>query len=66
MHDGRINTLREVIYQYNSGGQPSLNKNELIRPLGLSESQIDDLAAFILTLRDEDFISNPSFQDPHN
>jgi cytochrome c peroxidase len=66
MHDGRFGSLREVIDHYNSGGHPSLNKNELIRPLGLTDAQIDDLLSFIQTLRDEDFINSAAFQDPHN
>lgn len=65
MHDGRFMTLLEVVDHYNSGGKTSPNKDELIRPLGLTPVQIDQLIAFIQTLRDEAFIIDPAYQDPN-
>lgn len=69
MHDGRFETLREVIEHYNEGGHPSPTIDPLMKfqgvGLGLSEQDIDDLVSFLETLTDEDFINNPDFQDPH-
>jgi len=56
MHDGSQTTLREVVEHYNNGGvtpadaavTPYLSGG--IRPLALSEQQIDDLVAFLETL----------------
>lgn len=64
MHDGQFSTLEEVVEHYNSGGKPSPNKNALIYPLNLTESQKSDLIAFILTLTDTSFNSNPDYQNP--
>ena len=64
MHDGRFQSLDEVIEHYNSGGKNSPNKNSLIYPLHLSETQKADLKAFILTLTDSTTITNQAFQNP--
>ena len=64
MHDGRFATLREVVEHYNSGGHPSLNKNTLIQPLGLTEYQMDAIVEFLHTLTDTTYLSNPAFQNP--
>lgn len=64
MHDGRFKTLDEVLDHYLSGGHNQLNKDALIYPLKLSEEQKSDLKAFILTLTDPDFLTNPAYQNP--
>lgn len=71
MHDGRFETLREVVEHYNSGGHPSLNKSNLIVSLGLEEVElvndkdgIDAILAFLHTLTDTTYLSNPDFQNP--
>jgi cytochrome c peroxidase len=56
MHDGSLATLREVVEHYNNGGvtdpddpvNPFLSGG--IRPLNLTEQEIDDLVAFMETL----------------
>lgn len=61
MHDGSIATLREVVEHYNNGGvlpagapvNPYLSGG--IRPLNLTEQQIDDLVAFMETLTSPQF-----------
>jgi len=63
MHDGSIATLREVVEHYNNGGvtpadapvTPFLSGG--IRPLELTEQQIDDLVAFMETLTSPQFAS---------
>ncbi|MEO7905756.1 MAG: cytochrome c peroxidase [Saprospiraceae bacterium] len=64
MHDGRFNTLEEVVEHYNSGGKASPNKNALLHPLHLTEGQKSDLIAFILTLTDSSTLVNEAFQSP--
>lgn len=65
MHDGRLETLDEVLEHYNSGGQISKGKDALIEPLGLSEEQLEAVKAFLLTLDDDDFNNNEFFSDPN-
>ncbi len=62
MHDGSFSTLREVIDQYNGGGSSDL-KDPLIKPLNLSEQEINDLINFLTSLTDQEFISNKNFQE---
>jgi cytochrome c peroxidase len=50
MHDGSMTSLREVVTFYNAGGVPNENLDPLIRPLALSEAEIDDLVAFLRSL----------------
>jgi len=55
MHDGSEATLRDVIELYNLGGRvkrPTLSSD--IRPLGLTEQEIDDLVAFLCSLTSVD------------
>ena len=56
MHDGSLKTLRDVIEFYNNGGR--INKDDPvngfqsggIRPLNLSEQQMNDLILFLVSL----------------
>lgn len=50
MHDGSIRTLRQVVEFYNRGGIVNQNLDPLVKPLNLSDSEIDDLVAFLRTL----------------
>lgn len=57
MHDGSLKTLKDVVKHYNNGGRsegdPALVNDYLsggIRPLQLTEQQMDDLVAFMETL----------------
>jgi cytochrome c peroxidase len=67
MHDGRFATLEEVIDHYSEGIQISSTLDPLIKNAAqggvqLSPSDKADLIAFLLTLTDNEFISNPAFQ----
>lgn len=66
MHDGRFNTLEEVMDHYNSGGHRQPNTDPLIRPLGLTEKQKMQVIAFVRTLTDTAFLNNSEFSDPHH
>lgn len=53
MHTGHLKTLREVVEFYNVGGAESGyagTKDPLMKPLQLTESEIDDLVAFLEAL----------------
>ena len=50
MHDGSLKTLREVVLHYNEGGEPNEVLDPRIRPLGLSDLEINQLVAFLESL----------------
>lgn len=50
MHDGSIQTLREVMDFYNKGGVPNEVLSPLIKPLGLNDEEMDDVTAFLESL----------------
>lgn len=78
MHDGRFETLQEVVEFYNSGIQnsPNLdnrlrvggggrgNNNGNVRRMNLSGQEIDALVAFLNTLTDESFLTDEKFSNP--
>jgi len=67
MHDGRFQTLEDVVNHYNSGGVGSDNVDALIRVgvgLGLTQQDQDALVAFLKTFTDPDFINNTDLAPP--
>ncbi|MEM6804846.1 MAG: cytochrome c peroxidase [Bacteroidota bacterium] len=73
MHDGRFESLREVIDHYAEGVQdgPALDqrlrlpgRNGTPITLNLSEEERNALVAFLETLTDESLISDEKFSDP--
>lgn len=58
MHNGRFNSLIEVVEHYNSGGENHMNKSNLITPLQLSVQEKSDLVAFLQSLTDENFVKD--------
>ena len=68
MHDGRFNTLEEVINHYSEGLQDSPTIDPLMQKVAeggvqLSVQDKADLKAFLLSLSDPSFINNPAFQN---
>jgi cytochrome c peroxidase len=71
MHDGRFESLEEVVEFYNSGIQanPFLD-NRLKNPQGqplrlnLTPEQVDELVAYLNTLTDQEFLNDAKFSDP--
>jgi len=63
MHNGSKTTLLDVVAHYNSGGYNHPNKSSLIKPLNLTQEEMNDLVAFLKTLTDESFINNPLFKN---
>jgi cytochrome c peroxidase len=69
MHDGRFNTLDEVINHYSEGLQNSPTIDPLMKKVAeggvhLTPQDKLDLKAFLLSLSDPSFINNPDFQIP--
>jgi cytochrome c peroxidase len=66
MHDGSKKTLRDVVVHYNNGGVTKEGDpvNDFlsggIRPLNLTEAEIDDLVSFMEALTSPQFASLPS------
>ncbi|MCW5596301.1 MAG: hypothetical protein KIT42_10570 [Rhodocyclaceae bacterium] len=50
MHNGVFATLREVVDFFDAGGGETPNKSPLLRPLGLSDEEKNDLVAFLAAL----------------
>ena len=70
MHDGRFETIDEVIDHYSEGLVYSVTIDPLMKAVNeggvhLSPEDKADLKAFLLSLSDESFINNPDFQDPN-
>lgn len=69
MHDGRFNTLDDVINQYSEGLQDSPTIDPLMKKVDeggvhLSLQDKADLKAFLLSLSDPSFVNNPDFRNP--
>ncbi len=63
MHDGSLATLEEVVEHYVSGGVAHPNADPIIHPLRLDEQDKADLVAFLKSLTDEEFLTNPKFRE---
>jgi cytochrome c peroxidase len=76
MHDGSIGTLDGVIRHYAAGGRTiadgplagaghaNPHKDALVGGFAISEPEIADLIAFLESLTDRDFLTDPAFADP--
>ena len=76
MHDGSIKTLEEAIEHYQVGGRTIKSgkwagigrknplKSGFINGFNLNYAEKSDLLAFLRSLTDEEFITNPDFSDP--
>jgi len=66
MHDGSKNTLRDVVVHYNNGGVTKEGDpvNDFlssgIRPLNLTDAEVDDLVSFMEALTSPQYASLPS------
>lgn len=69
MHDGRFNTLEEVVNHYNSGLHSSSTLDPALAStmgtgLMLDEGDIADLIAFLHTFTDNTYLNNPDYKSP--
>jgi cytochrome c peroxidase len=66
MHDGSIATLGEVLDHYAAGGRAAGNplKSTFLAGFPLTQREKQDVIAFLESLTDEEFLTNPKFADP--
>ncbi len=76
MHDGSIETLREVVDHYARGGRllesgPNAGdgrlsplKSGLVRSFQATDQEKDDLVSFLESLTDQTFLQNPKLSNP--
>jgi len=71
MHDGRFDTLEEVIAHYSTGVKPHKNldtrlkeRDGTARRLNLVQGDIEALIAFLKTLTETEFLTDQRFSDP--
>ena len=76
MHDGSVATLTDVVDFYAAGGRniaegPNAgdgrlhpNKSGFLTGFELTDEERLDLVAFLVSLTDTDFITDPRFSDP--
>jgi len=76
MHDGSIATLADVIRHYETGGRTvpdgplkgagagNVHKSEFVKGFALTDDERRDLVAFLESLTDLAFTSDPRFSDP--
>ncbi len=64
MHDGRFETLEEVLEHYSRGGHGIENEDPNIQAFPLSDQDKKDLIAFLNMLTDTTFLKNPAFSNP--
>ena len=64
MHDGSILSLKDVVAHYAAGGRVARPKSDKVRGFAISAAETDDLVAFLHTLTDEKFLTNPAFSNP--
>lgn len=70
MHDGRFLTLNRVIEHYRNGMTDSESLDPVFRNddgsigIKMTDSEKEDLIAFLTTLNDQDFVTNPLLAEP--
>ena len=68
MHDGRFNTLQEVIEHYNMGGHITYTIDPNMKAAGIGKNwsayQKSALIAFMRTLSDDSFLNDTTFSNP--
>lgn len=63
MHDGRFQTIDEVLDFYQVGGDSTnVDRDKLMRNMGFTDQEKADLKAFLMTLNDTAFVNNPDFR----
>ncbi|MCF8464746.1 MAG: cytochrome-c peroxidase [Flavobacteriales bacterium] len=70
MHDGRFQTIEQVVDHYSQHILPSATIDPLMELVGnggaqLTQQDKDDLIAFLKTFTDEGFLTNPEFSNPN-
>lgn len=75
MHDGRFNTLEDVLNHYSKGIKENPNLDWRLRDnenggsaisLNITDQDKKDLISFLETLTDDELLTHPKFSDPFN
>ena len=64
MHDGSVRTLTDVVAHYAAGGRYQRPKSDKVRGFAISPAETADLVAFLETLTDYKFLTNPALSNP--
>ena len=64
MHDGSIATLADALDHYASGGKESEFRSDRVRGFRMTSAERSALLAFLETLTDQQFLTNPAFGPP--
>ncbi len=65
MHDGRFNTLLQILNHYASGIQNGATLDPLlVNKMALATTEKSDLISFLKTLSDSAILNNPRFAKP--
>jgi cytochrome c peroxidase len=64
MHDGSVATLREVVEFYNRGGEKNPWLDAKVKPLNLTDAEIDALVALMQALEGEGYQDTPPASFP--
>jgi cytochrome c peroxidase len=64
MHNGGLATLEDVVAHYVRGGDGLAGQSQLVKPLDVSDLEQRQLVAFLRTLTDDSFGTDPLHQDP--
>jgi cytochrome c peroxidase len=64
MHDGSIPTLDAAVSHYATGGKRSPFRSDRVRGFQMSAGEKADLVAFLESLTDRGFLTNPAFAAP--
>jgi cytochrome c peroxidase len=64
MHDGSVPTLEAAVAHYATGGKRNAFRSARVRGFRLSQADRADLIAFLESLTDQRFLTNPAFSNP--
>ena len=56
MHDGSLKSLIDVVQFYNRGGNANSHLDKLMRPLNLTDEEVNELVQFIRSLTSDDVL----------
>lgn len=64
MHDGSLKTLIDVVNFYNQGGHANSNLDHRMKPLQLSDSEVNDVVEFMRSLTSDDVLRQVQTSTP--
>ena len=64
MHNGSQKTLLDVVKFYSRGGEPNSNLDERMRPLNLTDQEINDVVEFLRALTSDDVLRETQSAKP--